>query len=367
MQTEVYKMRRFLAIALSLICIFALASCAGGDDAPEGLQLADDNKAEGYTFYAPEGWTVSNRDGVSAAFATSLNRASITFTRADAPTVTLKEYFDTSIKKLPFEVNITKDGEKCTFGNSADAYKYIYTYKYDGKDVVCMQILVTYGERFYIFTYTSYGDPSSETSDYRIYLEPVQLAIDNFAFKTPEGESTKTEYPKDSDGYCLVSDEKIAGFELYLPESYTVVDNAAIVTASISGGANISITKTSVSNVSVLTYLENRRAELSLISSSVKDIKVSVPKAVDTESDFFKNWTMDVLPELDESTVFGNLSYSSIVAYEYTYEFAGSTYHVYQVLGIDSWNGYVFTYTARESEFAEHLEEIKTILKKVKF
>ena len=117
----------------------------------------------------------------------------------------------------------------------------------------------------------------------------------------------------------------------------------------------------------MLTYLENRRAELGSIVSDITDIKVGVPKAVDTDSDFFKDWSLGVLPELDESIVLGNLERASTVSYEYTYVFAGKTYHVYQVLGVDGYNGYVFTYTALESEYAEHIDEIKTILGKVDF
>ena len=56
------------------------------------------------------------------------------------------------------------------------------------------------------------------------------------------------------------------------------------------------------------------------------------------------------------------------LAYEYTYRLDGVTYHVYQVLIVESAiNGYVFTYTALESEYAEHIDEIKTILGKVDF
>ena len=366
MQTEVYKMKKIIAIIM-LTATLLLVGCSDSESAPEGLQIADTNTEEGYVFYAPEGWTVSNRAGISAAYATSKSLASITFTRAEAPSVTIAEYFDTSMKKLPFAINILKRDEKCTFGNSADAYKYIYTYKYQEYDFACMQILVSYGERFFIFTYTSYGDPTSEDSYYQRYLESVQSAIDNFKFTAPNGVGNAPEYTKDADGYNLVSDEKIAGFSLYLPNNYTVVDNGAVVSASISGGANVSIMKTSQSNVSILEYLENRHAELAMVASNVTDIKVSVPKAVDTESEFFDEWSLGVLPELDTTTVFGNLAYTSIVAYEYTYEFAGETYHVYQVLGVDSYSGYVFTYTAKEAEYAEHLDEIKNILKKVEF
>ena len=51
----------------------------------------------------------------------------------------------------------------------------------------------------------------------------------------------------------------------------------------------------------------------------------------------------------------------------FTYEFAGRVYHVYQVMGVDAWNGYVFTYTALDGEYAEHLEAVSDILGRIKF
>ena len=46
----------------------------------------------------------------------------------------------------------------------------------------------------------------------------------------------------------------------------------------------------------------------------------------------------------------------------------GITYHVYQVLIVESMvNGYVFTYTASEENYAKHLEEAKTVLGKIDY
>ena len=367
MQTGVYKMRKLFAIILAFFTVFAIVGCSEKDDTPEGLDVGAENREYGYIFYVPEGWTVSNRADISAAFVTAINMTSVSFAPADAPSIPLEQYFDESMAKLPYEITVLKHGESCNFGNASSATKFIYTYNYQDYSFATMQILVSHGEKFYIFTYNSYGDPSDANSDYQKYLTSVQLAIDNFTFTEAEGGSTATEYPKDSDGYCLVSDRKVSGYDLYLPESYEVIDNGSMVTAKISAGANISISKAAQTGVSVLTYLENRRAELSSIVSDITDIKVGVPKAVDTSSDFFKDWSLGVLPELDESIVLGNLERASTVSYEYTYVFAGKTYHVYQVLGVDGYNGYVFTYTALESEYAEHIDEIKTILGKVDF
>jgi hypothetical protein len=58
-------------------------------------------------------------------------------------------------------------------------------------------------------------------------------------------------------------------------------------------------------------------------------------------------------------------------AYEYKYTYNGSTYHVYQVLVIDGfgifYDGYVFTYTAKEANYPLHTDEINSIIQKVEF
>ena len=55
------------------------------------------------------------------------------------------------------------------------------------------------------------------------------------------------------------------------------------------------------------------------------------------------------------------------VSYEYTYVHNGITYHVYQVLAITTFNGYVFTYTAADENYGSHTEEIRKISEKISF
>ena len=123
----------------------------------------------------------------------------------------------------------------------------------------------------------------------------------------------------------------------------------------------------SETQVGVLDYLLNRREKLVSITEEFNDIAITVAKQVNTESEYFKNWELSVLPQYDPTLKFGEIISSNIAAYEYTYVYHGNTYHVYQVLGADMLKGYVFTYTALENEYNEHIDEIKTILGKVSF
>ena len=249
------------------------------------------------------------------------------------------------------------------------AYKTVYTYTYGEFDVSVMQIAIKRGGDRFLFTYTSYGKVSDESSYYRTYLEKAQAVIDSFTF-TDKGEgdaSAEREYPKDADGYILVSDEALSGFELYVPEGYTVTDSSAFVSVKASDNAVITLVKATETGVGILDYLAARHDDMAAITTDFTDIAVKVSTSVNTDTDYFKNWSITTLPEVDESLKLGNLDPKNTVSYEYSYTYRGVRYHVYQVLGVDRFNGYVFTYTATEEEYATHLDEIKTILEKVKF
>lgn len=366
---------------LGIIAIFGLTACGKeGVEVPEDMQIVLENKDEGYVFFGPLGWIVANQGDVAATFLSNFNKTSITFTAADMPTdkdgegkVDLGGYFHRTMADFPYDITVSTDGEAANFGKSdagADmARTFVYSYTVGEEIYTSKQILLTRGEDFYIFTYTAAGNAKDESSAYRTYLDKAQLVIDNFIFtsKTPTGAADK-EVLKDADGYVLSSDKSISGFELYLPEDYELYDSSTLVSAKITDGANISLTRATETGLGVLDYLLGRRDDLSIICDNFTDIKIGVAKAVDTSSDYFKDWPLSILPEYDETLVFGDLSQAgNIVSYEYTYEHGGNVYHVYQVIGANNFYGYVFTYTALEGEYAEHLDEIETILKKVKF
>ncbi len=373
----------FIFLTAMLICLFGFISCSK-DEAPEGLQVVEISEEEGFKFYGPEGWTVVNDSynadyRVYAAKLTGRSKTSITLVGAPMPEGEIAEYFDGSLSEIPESIKstltITKPVERDSFGNADDAYKCIYTYKYTEydytvqdyaeRDMTCMQIFIKNDGSFYIFTYTAYGTPTDEAADYMKYLETVQKCIESFEFTEKSGSSAAPEYEKDGDGYNLVSDEALCGFELYLPDGYRVAGNKGDVEAKISDGASLSLTRASDTGVNIITYLGLRKSELSQIVTDITDIQVTVTTDYDAQSAIFKDWEIDVMPVVDTALTFGELK--NIAAYEYTYIYDGVKYHVYQVLGVDFTTGYVFTYTSTEDEYASHIDTIKTILKKVKF
>ena len=361
--------KKLILILTILIFVCAFSACNKKEgEVPEGLQVCYEGVAEGYVFYAPENWTIVNSGNVKAARVSNSNNTSISFTESELPAVTIPEYFEGSLSQFPFEINILTRDKECSFGNLKEsAYKYVYTYKYKDVDYACMQILLIHEGEFFIFTYTSHGDVNSEESDYRHYLESVQLSIDNFKFTEKGEESEKPVYEKDSDGYNLVSDKKLSGFELYLPDDYEVIYSSGFVKAKISDKANLSLSKATETNVGIFDYLKARKEGILGFATDYTDIKISIATEVDYESDLYRDFAFDVLPEQDTDICFGSLEKNGIVSYEYKYSFNGQVYHVYQLAGIDERNGYIFTYTALEEEYLLHIEEIKSVISKVNF
>ncbi len=371
-------MKRILTFfSLILITGALLISCGEAPDAPEGMQVVYESREDGYVFYGPDGWIISNRGGIAASYVSGINSTSISFAKTTLPEgVTVENYFDAMKVEFPYSITLTKSGERCNFGtdNSTVGYKYIYTFKLPGKDTqdtdgdgnvsedvmldyTAMQIIVSNGGNVYIFTYTALGTPDNESGNYRLYLDGAQAAVDSFKFtEVITGTQTAPEYPKDEDGYSMVSDKSLAGFELYLPDAFTVVDNSALVSATLTDGSTVSVTRATEVGVTIDKYWEARKTELSKFVKNLSVIKENVTNTKNEETGVYS-----------DGVTFGNLELNRIAMYEYTYEFSGTTYHVYQLLGWTATDGYVFTYTARDADYASHLDEVMTVINKVRF
>lgn len=361
-------MKRIISLLLFIVALCALLTSCDTESAPEGLQVIHSSSEEGFTFYGPEGWSIVNTSynaelKVYGAKLGVKGKTSITFIKAEKPT-NLNTYLEESLSNMPDSakdtVEILKSPEACTFGNSTTANKTIYTYKYKtydyqssqylDMDFTCMQIFVERGEDFYIFTYTATGIPSNEDSNYNTYLEYVQKSIDAFKFTEKSGEPTTPTYEKDADGYNLVSDKTICGFELYLPDSFTVASSDGDVEARVGEGGVVSLTRAVDTGVTISEYWKKRKDELTRIVGEVTEITID-----------------EVNADGEVKVKLGNLASDRVAAYTYTYVYAGVTYKVYQVMGVNLTTGFTFTYTAPIDEFDAHLDEIKTVLDKVRF
>ncbi|MBR7117072.1 MAG: hypothetical protein IKC87_05130 [Clostridia bacterium] len=337
-----------LAISILMLSLLALTACAG-DGAPVGMKLIRGSDSIGYYIYGPEEWVIANQEnyGIACSYVSKLDNSSVTLVEADMPEVAIPEYFAKELQSYPenFEVKPEAEIKECSFGNASKAYKAIFNYKYGSYEYRSMQIYSIFENRFYIFTYnaplTSYD---AETTYYDNYLEKVDAIITNVKFVSKaDGEApAQPEYEKDADGYRLVSNKAIAGFDLYLPDTYTVDWSTSMVSATRADGSNITLSEATSTQVTAEDYWKSRFEQLELIADDVKAVD-GTKLGVDLG---------------------GNLDAASL---EFTYKLCGKDYHVYQVLIVNGFKGYVFTFTAEEANFADLLEEAKTILYKTEF
>lgn len=350
------SMKRTLAALLAPVMMFfallTLTSCSSNDGAPDGMQLVKGGEDAGYYFYGPEEWVIANVGDIACTYVSKIDLSSMTFTESEKPATGIAEYFESEKAMFPYEISVSVNGEACNFGNADPlaATKYVYTYTYKDVSYTCMQIFVTQNDSFYIFTYTASNVKKDDGNTYyERYLDKVTATIDAFKFTAKtSAENTAPEYERDADGYLLISDKTLAGFNMYVPESYKVDYSSTIVSASHADGTNVNMSLITYTGVTFLEYWQTRMDNINA----------------------FANGTCQGVRPLDKDnvetvTIEGA---NNAKAYEYTYTYEGITYHVYQVIIIENGvNGYVFTYTAAEENYGAHLDEMKAILGKIEF
>ena len=340
-------MKKISLLLILVILLLTFAGCSDNGGIPTGMQAVRADEGFGYYMYAPEEWTVSNRGEVSHAYASRVDLSSVSYTEIPRPEGTAKEYFDASKAEFPTEPKMVIDGEACDFGHAdgpaENALKFVYDYDYSGHKFRIMQILVEFEGRFGIFTFTSYNEniTSQEKTQYAYYLDKVQSVIDNFKFVKKTGTSAQPLPSVDADGYYLASDKSVAGFSLYLPEEFKTNYSDGLVSASLTDGSTITVSKVRSAGMAVNDYFDKRIEDL---EKTVTDYKQA---------------------EEVKLCSLGNANQAA--SYEYTYEYNGEVYRVYQVFGITTFNGFVFTFTAKDSNFYSHIETVKKIAERIVF
>ena len=345
--------------------IATLVSCSDNSDVPSGMKLVYGGDSAGYYFYAPEEWTVSNIGDIKSAYVSTLYKTSVSLAKVDPARMNTTEktteayffenYFNDCLSEYPVAPTVTSSAKTFVFGKEGEradrAESYTYSYEYANQTFGFLQVLIREGENYYIFTYSALLSQKIEGKTYfdYYYSEKVAGVIENFRFVSKSGndEVKNPEYTTDKDGFVLVSDKDIAGFELWVPESFKPDFSSGIVSATHTDGSNITMAQATATGVDIEAYWKNRMTELGKI---VSDIVVISPI------------------ERDKGADFGNAKYA--FACEYTYVYNGESYHVYQIYCIDNLlfgYGYVFTYTAKEANYATHLNDVLKTAGKVKF
>ena len=174
------------------------------------------------------------------------------------------------------------------------------------------------------------------------------------AFKTvkPAGETVADpEYVKDEDGYILVSDRVLSGFDLYVPGDYKV-DYASGAVGVSKGTTTRTVTEISYNALTLEEYVMNRITDLRKL---VGEVKSTSGAKIEKSEDIART----SLTARTDVTIF---------TYEYTYSYRGVDYTVYQALiSPDRSEFFAFTLTASNEDYAALSSEIKAILDKLVF
>jgi hypothetical protein len=352
-KTRNRKMKKIIAILLLLATAFSLVACKKDDGIPDGMQIVRGGEQYGYYMYAPEEWTVSNYGEISTAYASRADMSSVSYVELPMPEVPIAEYFAESLGEFPeiSAVKVIVENEEITFGNADSAVKYVFEHTYtenikteqegDRHSFRTMQVFVSYGERFGIFNFTSPLEniSSGEKLQYDYYEEKIADVIKYFKFIEKQGTAEEPQYTTDADGYRLVSDKSIVKYSLYLPEDAVVEHSSGITVATLADSSSITLSAVSGAGVTPDEYWQNRKNELSEIVTDIKEISTGTQVKL------------------------GNSRAAWL--YEYTFVYNNTTYHIYQVLAITVFSGYVFTYTAAEENYAANLETVAKISEKV--
>ena len=341
-------MKKITALLLAIITLaLSLCGCSQTADAPEGMQLVRGSDELGYYLYSPAGWIVANQGKIASSYVSTIDSTSVTLVEAKMPEGTVKEYFEAAKADFTFDIEVKNEGGEpiaCKLGNAEEAHQFIYDYEYSDFKFRTMQIFAKFEGRFYILTFTSQlTKRDEEQTYYDFHLQnSLPMIVDNIKFVTKTGTESTPEYPE-VNGYLLVSDKELCGFDMYVPKDYTVDYSDGIVSVTRADGANITVSKSTATGVTIKDYWANRKNELEVIVGAVTEIDVNK----------------------SEGVTLGNLT--TAAAYEYTYEFGGVKYHVYQVFGVNVFDGYAFTYTAPEAVYEEHIAEALDIAARLEF
>ena len=341
-------MKKITAAALTIITLLlALCGCSQNADAPDGMQLVRGSDALGYYLYSPIGWIAASQGNIASSYVSTIDSTSVTLVEAKMPEGTIKEYFGAAKAEFTFDIEVKNEGGEpiaTKLGNAEEALQYTYDYEYSGFKFRTIQIFAKFEGRFYIFTFTAQLAERTEGESYYDFhfAKSFQSIVENVKFVTKSGTEPTPEYPE-VNGYLLVSDKQLCGFDMYVPKDYKVDYSDGIVSVTREDGANITVSKSTATGVTIKDYWANRKKELEAIVGTVTEIEVNK----------------------SEGVTLGNLA--TAASYEYTYELGGVTYHVYQVFGIDIFNGYAFTFTAPETVYAERIGEARDIAARLEF
>ena len=346
------KIKRISAIVLLCVMMVSLlASCGERSEIPEGYQLV---ACEGDCFrlYVPtQGWMPNTASGVTGAFFSMDENASVhVYVADDAGEMEIEEYWEkcnASFEEELDDYSFSGKSEKLVLGGQP-ARKYVYsasvtlvengvasteTYKF-------MTVLCKYKKDTYAFVY------SAPEKFYDSHLQDVEGNEDGegilpyFVFAEPyeSGEekeySSKVEVPE---GMKLISTDERA-YRFFVPENWIVNKRTEISAAYYS--------ESDSSNVSLQMYMTGDETQ------TVEDYFAECESRY---QDIFSSYTLLSTEDIEMDGI-------AAKQYLYTITVGGVEYKQLQAIVLKGAVFYTLTYTALPENFDGHMGDVRKMI-----
>ena len=361
---------RLSACLLSLALLLGFSSCATqGETAPTGMMIASCAGAD-YRLYVPNTWVLNTSYGVSGAYrdlerqsTVSVNRYPITEElraemneampgegknpeeMADRIGWFAEQYCQAPVRERALDRKLDFVEDECIpfTLDGVNARQYRYSGLVNGTTLQFRQIIAERDEAFYVFTFTA------TTEMYEMYARDVDTMLTYFLFADPY---VPYDYAKQlDDGADAPAGMKAAfgddvAYCLYVPESWEILMDDAIY------GARVASDGTSVS---VVPYMP-------------MDVEqISVQEYFDRSRELMVEMAGEDGFELISDTEKVNLGERQATVYEFRMRVGGTTYRYRQYIAAYKSMIYCLTYTAQESAYDAHLQELNYIVEAFAF
>ncbi len=354
------KNNRIFKALTAMLCLCAVLLCtscslAKTDSAPDGMQTAT-AAGDDFRLYVPTSWNLNTAYGISGAYYSLNNQSSVSVvkypvtdtmkTAMEGETNPTDWFYQTELyTQLESSASgpIIKHEEDCisTVLGGANARQYHYSAPINAEKLHFLHIIAEKSNAFYVFSFVAneelyamlYSDNKAQ-SDVTKILQAFVFA-EPYAPVDPARETIENE--KTPDGMKLASNNDVA-YCFYIPNEWKTDTNQTVVSALSADG---------LASVSVVPYLPN--GEINTVVGYFE------------ESEKMLNHASGGAYELIDSKQM-TLGGGNAMCYEYTLTLGGTIYRYRQIVGNYKGMIYNLTYTAKNSDFDQHINEFDAIV-----
>lgn len=344
------KIKKTLAaILLCLMLLSTFSACAKQDDTPDGYQLVV-REGDKFRLYVPtQGWTPNVVGGVTGAFFSLEQNASVNvYVADDAGEMTVEEYWNhcnANFEKELNEYSYADKSESVVLGGQP-AKKYLYSArltlvdgdKTEEKVYKFLTVLCRYQDEMYVLVY------SAPEEYYDSHVEDVEGNADGVGmipyFKFAEAYVAESrEYPDDvksPDGMKIISTDALP-YRFFIPDSWKVNNGADFCAAKAPDGS---------SNVSLQMFMTENDQE------TVEEYFGKLEKRY---KDVFDAYTLESSEDI-------KMDGSDAKKYTYKITVGGVEYKQMQAVVVRGAVFYTLTYTALPENFDNYTDDVNKMI-----